>query len=120
MFFALFVVVGLSGFHCYLASTNQTTYEMIKPQVAEKWKDEERKRRKIYFNHNKDDADIDEDNYSEPDGETPRPRHLRAEPVSFDKGFLENTIMFWTGNLKQEWQIPYPCVLKDSDTEESE
>ena len=33
MFFALFVVVGLSGFHCYLACTNQTTYEMIKPHV---------------------------------------------------------------------------------------
>ena len=44
MFFALFVVVGLTGFHLYLAGTNQTTYEMIKPDVIEKYFHDERKR----------------------------------------------------------------------------
>merc|ERR1719464_2200512 len=56
MFFALFVVVGLSGFHCYLASTNQTTYEMIKPAMAEKWREEERERRLKY---KREQGDVD-------------------------------------------------------------
>ena len=29
-------------------------------------------------------------------------------------------MMFWTGNLEKDWQMPYPCVLKDSDTEDSD
>ena len=37
MFFALFVVAGLGGFHWYLAFTNQTTYEMIKPTLTERY-----------------------------------------------------------------------------------
>eukprot|EP01083_Nonionella_stella_P015870 44402_1 len=136
MFFALFVVVGLSGFHCYLASTNQTTYEMIKPQVAEKWREEEEKRKRDYFKKHKkqredNKADIDDseeelgnerDRRRRKKPSTPGPRRARTwkEPVSFDQGFCNNIMMFWTGNLEPDWQMPYPCVLKESDTEDSD
>ena len=54
MFFAMFIVIGLCGFHCYLSSTNQTTYEMVKPHILEKWvKEENRRRKKYYKNHPK-------------------------------------------------------------------
>ena len=42
---AMIVVVGLCGFHCYLSSTNQTTFEMVRPQILEKWDKEERRRK---------------------------------------------------------------------------
>eukprot|EP00486_Rosalina_sp_Unknown_P014888 CAMPEP_0201595938 /NCGR_PEP_ID=MMETSP0190_2-20130828/192774_1 /ASSEMBLY_ACC=CAM_ASM_000263 /TAXON_ID=37353 /ORGANISM="Rosalina sp." /LENGTH=93 /DNA_ID=CAMNT_0048056093 /DNA_START=1159 /DNA_END=1440 /DNA_ORIENTATION=- len=53
-----------------------------------------------------------------PNGRGRGGRH--RDPVSFDRGFCKNVMMFWTGNLDKEWQMPYPCVLKDSDTEDSD
>jgi len=164
MFFALFVVVGLSGFHCYLASTNQTTYEMIKPTVAEKWREEEQKRKQKWIVERQkrgrngangmmngdangqrqrqqgrrvdidDDSDeelggVDDDQMNGGGGRRGRnkkttpgaPNRRRfKEPVSFDEGFMKNLYMFWSGTVKEEWQLPYPCVLKDTDTEESD
>jgi len=135
MFFALFVVVGLSGFHCYLASTNQTTYEMIKPAVAEKWREEERERWHRYLKGKRENDDLVADELDElaemerearkvgtpgPNGRARRRGRKWREPVTFDIGFVSNVVMFWTGSLNEEWQIPYPCRLKDSDTEDSD
>ena len=98
MFFALFVVVALSGLHCYLASTNQTTHEMIKPQVADKWREEELARRHQYLKRHRDQGDaqhLDEQELEDRDNRkpgTPGPRGRRRkkwkQSGTFDIGFV--------------------------------
>eukprot|EP01084_Bolivina_argentea_P267689 454479_1 len=133
MFFAMFIVIGLCGFHCYLSSTNQTTYEMVKPHILEKWVKEENKRKKKYnskLRKNVDNQyqyeavnidDIDNDYIDDEIGieETYYRSEKDNNMISFDEGYLKNIYAFWTATLKKDWIIPLSCVLKDSDDDVS-
>merc|ERR1711933_219556 len=117
MFFAMFIVVGLCGFHCYLSATNQTTYEMVKPHILEKWIKEESKRKKRYHpkKHAYAAVDISEDTDTEvSDVESKYKRSVKENNmISFDEGCCKNLWMFWTARLKTEWMIPFRCRLSE-------
>merc|ERR1712003_280123 len=94
MFFAMFIVIGLCGFHCYLSSTNQTTYEMVKPHILEKWVKEENRRKKKYNKSHPKNNEYQAVNVSDYDYDDIDDKHYRSEKdnnmISFDQGYLKN------------------------------
>ena len=114
MFFALFIVIGLCGFHCYLSTTNQTTYEMVKPHILEKWVKEESKRKRRHHPNDRGYAAVDvnddtENEMSDVDGKYKRENN---NMISFDEGLCKNLWAFWSGKLKKVWITPYTCRLQ--------
>eukprot|EP01083_Nonionella_stella_P225323 801193_1 len=128
MFFAMFIVIGLSGFHCYLSTSNQTTYEMVKPHILEKWVKEENKRKHKYHKKkhkrkhpNKDDYEyraVAVDILSEESSDYYRTNQNNM--ISFDAGYIRNIKLFWTAKLNVRWITPLNCILKDPESEDEE
>lgn len=107
MFFALFVVLGLTGFHCYLACTNQTTYEMIKPQVNVKWIMEDEERQSQYQRNQKRMIVLDEQNVDDIDGDL----------VSDDEEYVDDELQQFTIDDQpgDVFQAETPLVIVTDD-----
>eukprot|EP01084_Bolivina_argentea_P314542 544818_1 len=115
MLYSSCVSIGLCTFRTYMALTNQTTYEMIKPQVNEKWIRDEMERKKEWYENNNEgiDNDIgfgnDEYNYD--------------QYVTFGKSYIENIWVFICGYNNQKlskYFVGFKCVIDELESDSYE
>ena len=89
------MVIGLSGYHCYLSASNQTSNE-----IAMKWVAKQKETGTVCESEVNTSGNVGWG--------------------LFDRGVVENMKGFWFGELDKEWVMANGCILRDGDCEQHE